>query len=108
MTITVLALVQLTLALWVRTALVDAAGEGARHAALVGATVDDGAARAREVLTLALGGGYAASADVVEVRTETRGGVEVAVLDLSARLPLVGLLGPSGMLHASGSAVLER
>lgn len=101
----VLGLVQLAFALWVRTALVDAAGEGARFAALHDGDLDSGAERAAAVAAMSLGAGYLES---VELRLEPAAGYDVVVAELTAPVPVIGLLGPSGTLTVTGRAVQER
>src|SRR5690606_21916566 len=54
----VLAVLQLGLALHVRNALIAAAGEGARFAALADTGPEEGADRTRELVTASLGAGY--------------------------------------------------
>nr|KEP23388.1 pilus assembly protein TadE [Georgenia sp. SUBG003] len=101
----VAALVQLVLGLHVRNTLVDSASEGARHAALVGASPAEGVARTRELVGLTLSPRYAR--DVTAAHVE-RGGVTLVRVEVSAPLPVLGLLGPSGVLDVSGHAVLEE
>lgn len=101
----VLGLVQLALALWVRTALIDAAGEGARFAALHDGDLDSGARRADAVAAMSLGAGYV---ETVETRVDAAAGYDVVVVELTAPLPVLGLLGPSGTLTVTGRAVQER
>lgn len=103
--VVVLAVVQLAFALWVRTALIDAAGEGARLAALDGADLAAGSQRAREIAAMSLGSGYLEAA---AARREARAGYDVIVVELTAPLPVLGLLGPGGSLTVTGSAVAER
>ena len=55
----VLGVVQLALGLHVRATLADAAAEGARHASLVGSDASAGVTRTRELISTALGPGYA-------------------------------------------------
>ena len=91
----VLAVAQLTLALHVRTTLTAAAAEGARTAALADRGPADGVRRARQVLDGSL------SADVIEAvtaRSVTIDGVRTIEIEIHARLPLVGLLGPATLV----------
>jgi hypothetical protein len=101
----VAALLQLVLGLHVRNTLVDSASEGARHAALEGSTPAEGVARTRELIGLTLSPRYAR--DVSASRVE-RGGTTLVRVEISAPLPVLGLLGPSGVLDVSGHAVLEE
>ena len=99
----VLGVLQVAAVLFVRNTVLDAAAEGARWAAIEG-TPGAGAARTRQVLTLALGAGYAR--DVV-AGTADEGGAAVAVVTVRTPLPVLGLLGPEGALEVSGHAALE-
>lgn len=97
------AVLQLTLALHVRSTLTAAAGEGARVAALVGVDPQLGAERATAVLQ-----GNLAAATVTDVRVthDVIDGLPMAVVEIDARLPLVGLLGPA-VMHVIGHAMEE-
>lgn len=100
----VLAVLQLGLALLVRNTVVDAAAEGARHAALFGGTRAAGAERTRQLLATALGDGYAGD---VEAGVTDRLGHPAVVVTVRAPLPVIGLLGVAGSLEVSGHAALE-
>ena len=78
------ALLQLVLGLHVRNVLTDAAGEGARRAALADDYVDS----------------------VSVTRTQVQG-VAVVEVEVGAPLPVLGLLGPRGTLTVTGHAVDE-
>ena len=98
------ALLQLALGLHVRNVLIDAAGEGARRAALVGGTTAEAEARVRALA------GAALSEDcvqAVQVRRTRAGGLAVVEVRVAARLPVLGLLGPGGGLVVTGHAVDE-
>ncbi|MCM3661454.1 pilus assembly protein [Georgenia satyanarayanai] len=99
-----LGVLQLTLALHVRNTIVDAAGEGARHGALEGSSPAAGAERTRELIGMALHPRYGddVSAEVVE-----RDGMALVEVTVRAPVPVLGLLGPSGTMTASGRAVQE-
>lgn len=99
-----LTVMQLALALHVRNVLTDAAAEGARHAALDGATDEAGTQRARDLITATLSAGYAENVRTTTVHTD---GVELRRVDISAPLPLIGLIGPAGGLEVRGHAVVE-
>lgn len=101
----VLGLVQLALALWVRTALIDAAGEGARYAALAGGDLTAGEVRAADVAEMSFGPGYLTQATA---RLEHAAGYDVVVVELTAALPVLGLWGPAETLTVTGRAVQER
>ena len=99
-----LALLQLALGLHVRNVLIDAAGEGARRAALVGGTTAEAEARVRALAGAALSEDCVQAVQVRRTRTGDLAVVEVRVL---ARLPVLGLLGPGGGLAVTGHAVDE-
>jgi hypothetical protein len=102
--VAVLAVVQLALVLHVRSTLVDSASEGARYGALEGHTSADGAQRTRELITGSLADSFAQ--DVTATRIE-RGGVEMVEVRVSAPLPVVGFVGPTGTLTVTGHAIAE-
>ncbi|WP_395246073.1 TadE/TadG family type IV pilus assembly protein [Agromyces sp. MMS24-K17] len=104
LTTVALAVVQLALALYVRNTLIDAAAEGARYAALAGASPADGVARTRELIGAAVSPAFAAD---VTAATTTPGGVEIVEVTVRASLPVVGLLGPERGLEVSGHAAVE-
>lgn len=85
-----LAVLQLGFALYVRGVVHDAAVEGAYHAALADTDLASGAKRADALISRAVGDGYAHSATVA---TDVVDGVEVAVVTITATLPLAGVLG---------------
>ena len=103
-TILFAAVLQLALALHVRATLVDCAAEGARYAALEGSTVEAGAERTQDLVASALAPGFAQD---VRAEATTVDGVPVVRVEVSAPLPLVGLLGPGGVLTVDGHAVRE-
>lgn len=98
-----LGVLQLGLALHVRNTLVDAAAEGARFGALADNTALEGADRARDLITAALGAQYAQD---VSTSTGSYLGVPALVVTVRAPLPLVGLLGPPA-LEVAGHAAVE-
>lgn len=104
LTVTTLTVLQLGLALFVRNTVLDAASEGARFGSLVGNTPSDGAQRTADLITTALGPGYAT--DVTATVAEHLG-VPAAVVTVRAPLPLVGLLGLEDGIEVSGHAALE-
>ena len=99
----VLGVLQVAAVLFVRNTALDAAAEGARWAAIEGAPAA-GVARTRQVLTTALGAGYAR--DIIG-GTSAQAGTPVAVVTVRTPLPVLGLLGPAGALEVSGHAALE-
>ena len=99
-----LAVVQIGLALHVHATLVSAAAEGARVAAVSGGDTGVAVRRTREALASSL------AADVIESVTAQRrmtNGLATVELVIHARLPLVGLLGPTTLV-VRGHAVAER
>ncbi|HWS57105.1 MAG TPA: TadE family protein [Actinotalea sp.] len=97
------AVLQLGLALHVRTTLVDCAAEGARYGALADRTADQGAQRARDLIVMSLSPGFArdVSAEITSID-----GLEVVRVEVRAPLPVLGLLGP-GALTVDGHALRE-
>ena len=104
LTVLTLSVLQLGLALHVRNTVLDAASEGARYAALADNTVSDGVGRTRDLITTAVGAGYAR--DVTAV-TDDYLGHPSAIVTVRTPLPLIGLVGIDGGLEVSGHAALE-
>ncbi|WP_275002697.1 TadE/TadG family type IV pilus assembly protein [Promicromonospora iranensis] len=99
-----LGVVQVALAVHVRSLAIDAAAEGARVAARADRGPADGVARTRALLAEALTGDYAR--DVTAGRT-TVDGAAVTEVTVRTPLPVVGLLGPGGVLTVRGRALEE-
>lgn len=97
---------QLGLALYVRNTLISAASEGARYGARADARPDDGVARTQALITTSLSASFAQ--DVRAVRTVTASGVGVVEVRVTAPLPVIGPIGPSGALTVSGRAFSEE
>lgn len=99
-----LGVVQVALALHVRNTLLQSAVEGARYGAR--ADVDPAAAstRTRELIR-----GFASEAYAQDVSAglTTAGGVQVVEVTVRAPLPVVGTLGPGGVLTVHGRAYRE-
>jgi len=104
-TVLFLAVVQLALALHVRSTLVDCAAEGARYGALADRTPAEGADRARDLIAMSLTDAFA---DDVKAEIITLDGVAVVRVEVTAPLPLVGLLGPGGVMTVDGHALQEQ
>ena len=98
-----LAVMQVGLAVYVRSTIASAAAEGARVSAVSGGDAAVGVRRTRSALDASLAGGVIES---VVARPTTAGGVRVIDVEVHARLPLVGLLGPS-VLVVHGHALQE-
>lgn len=103
-TVLFLAVLQLTLVLHVRSTLVDCAAEGARYGALADRTPADGAERARDLITMSLADSFAQDVDAEVVTID---GLEVVRVEVTAPLPVIGLLGPGGVLTVDGHALRE-
>ncbi len=104
LTVLTLSVIQLGLVLLIRNTVLDAAGEGARFAALADNGLADGVQRATQLVTVAIGPTYAA--DV----TATYGsylGHPAAIVTIRTPLPLIGLIGIEHGLEVSGHAAVE-
>lgn len=101
--VVVLAVVQVALALHVRATVTSAAADGARAAALAGGDPAVARARIRSALASTLADGVV---DDVVVRRTTSDGLAVVDVEVTSRLPLVGLLGPTSMV-VHGHALVE-
>ena len=104
LTILTLAVLQLGLALHIRNTVVDAAAEGARYAALADNDLDAGVTRTRELVSIALGGGYA---EAVDARYADWQGHPSVIVTVHAPLPLIGMIGLDSGLEVSGHAAVE-
>ncbi|HRA49440.1 pilus assembly protein [Actinotalea sp.] len=94
---------QLALALHVRATLVDCAAEGARYGALADRTAAQGAQRARDLIGLSLAPGFAQD---VTAEVTVLDGLDVVRVEVTAPLPLLGLVGPQS-LTVDGHALRE-
>jgi Flp pilus assembly protein TadG len=104
LTVLTLSVIQLGLGLHIRNTVLDAASEGARFAALADSSLDEGVARSRDLISSAIGSGYAT--DV----TATYGrylGQQSAIVTVRTPLPLIGLFGLDGALEVTGHAAVE-
>ena len=99
-----LGIFQVALVLHVRNTLTDAASEGARYAATVDRPVDAGAARTRQQISGALAARFARDVRARSASVHGAPGVEV---DVTARVPPLGIWGPAVPLSVSGHAVEE-
>ena len=97
-----LGVVQAALIMHTRNTLTDAAVQGAHHAAHVGSTPQDGAHRAERLIDERFGPGLDAGAAATLDETGT---IRVQV---TATLPVVGLLGPTAALSVEGRALDEE
>lgn len=97
-------MLQLALVQHVRNTCVDAAAEGARYAAQLGRSPSDGAARAADLLRASLAASYAQD---VTSRQVTVDGLTLVRVTVRVPLPVVGLLGPGGVMELDGHAPVE-
>lgn len=102
-TVVFLAVLQLGLALHVRSTLVDCVAEGARYGALADRTAADGAVRAVELIEVSLHPRFAQDVTAERVVVD---GLDVVRVEATAPLPLVGLIGPA-TLTVDGHALVE-
>src|SRR5690606_7069729 len=96
------AVLQLALALHVRTTLIDCAAEGARYGALADVDPAQGATRAAALIEMSLAPRFAQDVTSRSVQVD---GVELVEVTVTAPLPVVGVLGPGGSLTVQGHAV---
>lgn len=94
LTLVFLGVLQLALALHVRSTLIDCASEGARYGGLADRSPQDGAQRTRDLVAMSLGQGYRAQ---VSASTTTLDGSPVVEVRVSTALPAVGLWGPADL-----------
>ena len=99
----ILLLVQIAFASHVRTMSVSAASEGARRGGLLGGDEEQAAARTGELLDSLVG---AAKDREISVDRESDAGVDILVVTVRTRLPLVGGFGPR-WLTVHGRALVE-
>ena len=104
LTVLTLSVIQLGLALFIRNTVIDAAAEGARFGALADNSLSDGVARATDLVTTALGPGYASN---ITAENGNYLGHPAVIVTVRAPLPLIGLIGIDDGLEVSGHAALE-
>ena len=100
-----LGILQVALVLHVRNTLASAAAEGARHAATLGATAEDGRRKAEEQIVGAVSARFAEDIDVDQV---VLGGAPAYRVTIRAEVPALGLGGPGVPLQVSGNAIIEQ
>lgn len=98
------ALLQLSLVLHVRNTLSSAAAEGARRAAVTGATPEDGTRKAAEQIVGTLNEKYA---DDIDIQLTTIGDAPAYEVIIRASVPALGLGGPAIEIEVSGNAIIE-
>lgn len=99
-----LAVLQIGLAIHVRNTLVACAAEGARYAANADRGLADGARRTEALIAQSLSPRFAGG---VVARSVHDGAVVLVEVEVTAPLPLFGLLGVDRALTVSGHAVDE-
>ena len=99
-----LAVLQIILVMHGRTVLISAAAEGARAAALADADRGAGERRARAIIEESIA---SSTVERIDVHARQSGSSVVMAVDIDARLPLLGLFGPTA-LHVHGHSLLER
>lgn len=99
-----LALLQLAFALFVRNTLVSAASEGARFAAAADRTPSDGARHTQALIRESLPDTFASD---VTAQYENVDGVATIEVEVRAKLPVFGWIGPAETLRVSGHAMEE-
>ena len=104
LTVLTLSVMQLGLALHIRNTVTDAAAEGARFGALADNGLADGITRTRDLITSALGPGYATD---VTAGYGSYLGHPATVVTVRTPLPLIGLIGIDGGLEVEGHAAVE-
>lgn len=104
LTVLFLAVLQLGLALHVRNTLLASAAEGARYGANADRDPAQGAALTRQLIRDSLADSFA---DGVTSGVETVDGMQTVYVEVRARLPLVGLLGPARGIRVRGHALEE-
>lgn len=104
LTVLFLALLQLGLALHVRNTLLASAAEGARYGANADRDPGQGAALTRRLIRDSLADSFA---EGVTAGVETVGGLQTVYVQVDARLPLLGLLGPARGIRVRGHALEE-
>jgi hypothetical protein len=100
-----LAIIQLTLVLHVRNTLIDAAASGARYGTLADRGAADAEERTRSLITTSINGSFAEEVSTREANVQGTQTLEVTV---RAPMPVIGLIGPRGVLEVQGHAAVQR
>ena len=100
-----LAIVQLTLVLHVRNTLIDAAASGARYGTLADRNDGDAKERTVQLITAALNPDFARDVGTSE---STFQGIRTLEVTVRAPLPVIGFIGPRGLLEVKGHAAIQR
>lgn len=105
LTLLFMAIIQLTLVLHVRNTIIDAAASGARYGTLADRTATDAQARTSELIETALNGDFAADVTTAERNLD---GIRALEVTVRAPMPVVGLIGPRGVMEVTGHAALPN
>ena len=100
----VMAVLQLAIVWDIENTLTDAASGGARYAAGYQRTAAAGAVRTREAIDESLDDSLISAISSRDTTVDGQPGVEVRV---AARVPMLGLWGPSIAVHVTGHAIRE-
>lgn len=100
----VLGVLQVTLALFIRTSLISAAEEGARGAALAGSDIGFGQQRAAQLARSSVAG---VGVSDITGRLIAIDGAPAVEMVITAELPLIGFFGPVPM-QVTGRAIVEH
>ncbi len=103
LTVVFIAIIQLTLVLHVRNTLIDAAASGARYGTLADRDPQDAVGRTEQLIRGSLADAYGSDISVGE---STVSGVRTLEVVVRAPLPVIGLIGPAGVLEVRGHAAL--
>lgn len=104
LTLFFLAIVQLTLVLHIRNTLIDAAASGARYGTLADRSSGDARDRTVQLVTAALNSEFARDVSTSE---STYQGIRTLEVTVRAPLPVIGLIGPRGLLEVHGHAAIQ-
>ncbi|WP_432393951.1 TadE/TadG family type IV pilus assembly protein [Pseudarthrobacter sp. L19] len=103
-TVFFLAIVQLALVLHVQNTLIDAAASGARYGTLADRGAGDARERTAHLIGVALTSDFARDVSTGEA---SYGGIRTLEVTVRAPLPVIGLIGPTGMLEVKGHAAFQ-
>lgn len=103
-TLVFVAVFQVGLAMHIRNTLISCASEGARLGARADTAPEEGAERARQLITRSISATFAQD---VSASVETVDGVRVVTVHVRSPLPVIGPFGPDGRLYVVGRAYLE-
>lgn len=105
LTVIFVSIIQLALVLHVRNTLIDAAASGARYGTLADRSAADAQQRTASLIAGSLNPPFAQDVAVGESELQ---GLRTLQVTVRAPFPVLGLLGPAGMMEVSGHAALVR